>query len=97
MTPDGLLDLFVLSPVGMVTLDDEGRVGVANPSAKRLLHPFLRSGDLSPFFDVLSPWVGDLGSRARAFEEPRGVVGVASRSPCCCRWSSAVRISSSPW
>ncbi len=74
MNPDGLLDLFVLSPVGMVALDDEGRVEVANPSAKRLLHPFLRSGDLSPFFDVLSPWVGDLGSRARSFEEPRGVV-----------------------
>lgn len=74
MTPDGLLDLFVLSPVGMVALDDEGRVEVANPSAKRLLHPFLRSGDLSPFFDVLAPWVGDLGSRARAFEETRGVV-----------------------
>jgi len=74
MTTDGLLDLFVLSPVGMVALDDEGRVEVANPSAKRLLHPFLRSGDLSPFFDVLSPWVGDLGSRARSFEESRGVV-----------------------
>ncbi len=74
MTPDGLLDLFVLSPVGMVAMNDEGEVEVANPSAKRLLHPFLRSGDLSPFFDVLAPWVGDLGSRARAFEEPRGVV-----------------------
>ncbi len=74
MTPDGLLDLFVLSPVGIVAMNDEGEVEVANPSAKRLLHPFLRSGDLSPFFDVLAPWVGDLGSRARAFEEPRGVV-----------------------
>lgn len=74
MTPDGLLDLFVLSPVGMVAMDDEGKVEVANPSARRLLHPMLRSGDLSPFFDVLAPWVGDLGSRARAFEAPNGVV-----------------------
>ncbi len=74
MTSDGLLDLFVISPVGMVAIDDDGQVEVANPSAKRLLHPFLRSGDLSPFFDVLAPWVGDLGSRARAFEESRGVV-----------------------
>lgn len=74
MTPEALLDIFMLSPVGMVTLDDDGQVGVANPSAKRLLHPYLRSGDLSPFFDVLAPWVGDLGSRARSFSEARGVV-----------------------
>lgn len=74
MTSEALLDLFMLSPVGMVMLDDEGQVGVANPSAKRLLHPYLRSGDLSPFFDVLAPWVGDLGSRARSFADTRGVV-----------------------
>ena len=74
MTPDTLLDVFVLSPVGMVSLDDEGQVEVANPAAKRLLHPFVRGGELSPMFDVLAPWVGDLGSRARAFAEARGVV-----------------------
>ena len=74
MKPEELVDLFVLSPVGMVTLDDEGVVAVANPSARRLLHPFLPAGDLSPFFDVLAPWLGDLGYRARSFREPRGVV-----------------------
>ncbi len=74
MTPDALLDLFVLSPVGMVALDDEGRVEVANAAAKRLLHPFLRAGSLDPFFDVLAPWVGDLGSMARSFADVRGVV-----------------------
>lgn len=74
MTPEELLDLFVFSPVGLVTLDGAGTVGVANPAAKRLLHPFLRDGELSPMFDVLSPWVGDLGSRARDFPEPHGVV-----------------------
>jgi diguanylate cyclase (GGDEF)-like protein/PAS domain S-box-containing protein len=74
MKPDALLDLFVLSPVGMVALDEDGWVEVANPAAKRLLHPFSRSGELAPFFDVLSPWVGDLGARARGFDEPRGVV-----------------------
>ncbi len=74
MKAEELLDLFMLSPVGMVSLDDEGTVEVANPSAKRLLHPFLRNGDLSPFFDVLAPWVGDLGSRARSFGDVRGVV-----------------------
>jgi diguanylate cyclase (GGDEF)-like protein/PAS domain S-box-containing protein len=74
MTPEALLDLFVLAPVGIVAMDDEGQVEVANPSAKRLLHPYLRGGELSPFFDVLAPWVGDLGSRARAFDEARGTV-----------------------
>ncbi len=74
MTPEALLDLFVLSPVGMVALDDAGQVEVANPAAKRLLHPFVRGGELSPFFDVLAPWVGDLGARARAFHAPQGVV-----------------------
>ncbi len=74
MTPETLLDLFVLSPVGMVAIDDDGQVEVANSSAKRLLHPFSRNGELSPFFDVLAPWVGDLGPRARSFEETRGVV-----------------------
>ncbi len=74
MTHDALLDLFVLSPVGMVAMDDDGQVELANSSAKRLLHPFLRSGDLSPFFDVLAPWVGDLGASARAFDDAMGVV-----------------------
>lgn len=74
MTPDTLLDVFVLAPVGMVALDDEGQVEVANPAAKRLLHPFVRGGELSPMFDVLAPWVGDLGARARSFAEERGVV-----------------------
>lgn len=74
MTPEALLDLFVLSPIGMVAMDDAGQVEVANPAAKRLLHPFSRSGEITPFFDVLAPWVGDLGSRARALDEPRGVV-----------------------
>lgn len=74
MTPEALLDLFVLSPIGMVTMDDAGQVEVANPAAKRLLHPFSRRGEIAPFFDVLSPWVGDLGSRARGFDAPSGVI-----------------------
>jgi diguanylate cyclase (GGDEF)-like protein/PAS domain S-box-containing protein len=79
VTPEALLDLFVLSPIGMVAMDDEGQVEVANPAAKRLLHPFSRSGEIAPFFDVLSPWVGDLGSRARALEDARGVVAEGVR------------------
>jgi diguanylate cyclase (GGDEF)-like protein/PAS domain S-box-containing protein len=74
VTPDALLDLFVLSPVGMVALDDEGQVEVANPAADRLLQPFLQGRALSPFFDAIAPWAGDLGARARAFPEPQGVV-----------------------
>lgn len=79
MTPEALLELFVLSPVGMVAMDDEGQVEVANPAAKRLLHPFSRSGEITPFFDVLSPWVGDLGSRARGLDAPSGVVTEGAR------------------
>ena len=44
MTPEALLDLFVLSPVGLVEVDDDGRVEVANLAARNLLTPFTRSG-----------------------------------------------------
>ena len=53
MTPEALLDLFLLSPVGLVEMDEAGRVEVANLAARRLLTPFTRTGSLDDLFDAL--------------------------------------------
>jgi len=46
VTPEALLDLFLLSPVGLVDVDEHGRVEVANLAARRLLTPFTSTGSL---------------------------------------------------
>lgn len=74
MTPEALLELFLLSPVGLVEVDESGRVDVANLAARRLLAPFTRTGALENLFDSLSPYVPDLPARVRRFEGPRGLV-----------------------
>ena len=74
MTPESLLDLFVLSPVGLVEVDADGTVEVANLAARRLLTPFTKAGTLDHLFDALLAVAPDLGARARGFDAPRGVV-----------------------
>jgi diguanylate cyclase (GGDEF)-like protein/PAS domain S-box-containing protein len=74
VTPEALLELFLLSPVGLVEVDESGRVDVANLAARRLLAPFTRTGALENLFDSLSPYVPDLPARVRRFEGPRGLV-----------------------
>jgi diguanylate cyclase (GGDEF)-like protein/PAS domain S-box-containing protein len=74
MTPEALLDLFLLAPVGLVEVDEEGRVEVANLAARRLLTPFTSTGTLDDFFGALAAVAPDLASRARAFDGPRGVI-----------------------
>lgn len=74
MTPESLLDLFVLSPVGLVEVDAEGVVEVANLAARRLLTPFTSAGTLDHLFTALEPVAPDLGARARGYDAPRGVV-----------------------
>ncbi|HYW31716.1 MAG TPA: diguanylate cyclase [Gemmatimonas sp.] len=73
MTPESLLDLFVLAPVGLVETDGEGRVEVANLAARRLLTPFAQ-GPLEKLFDALGAVAPELRARARGFDAPRGVV-----------------------
>lgn len=74
MTPESLLDLFVLSPIGMVEVDAAGQVEVANLAARRLLTPFTKAGTLDDVFDALGDVAPELGARARAFDGSRGVV-----------------------
>ncbi|MCA0377729.1 MAG: sensor domain-containing diguanylate cyclase [Gemmatimonadetes bacterium] len=74
MMPEALLDLFVLAPVGLVEVDDAGRVSVANLAARRLLTPFTRTGTLDDLFATLADVAPDLAARVRAFDSPRGVV-----------------------
>ncbi len=74
MTPEALLDLFVLAPVGMVEVDENGRVEVANLAARTLLSPFTRTGSLDDLFAALGSVAPDLAARVRAFAPPRGVI-----------------------
>ncbi len=74
MTPEALLDLFVLSPVGLVEVDEDGRVEVANLAARNLLTPFTRAGSLDDLFEALSSVAPDLSARVRGFDGPRGVI-----------------------
>ncbi|MFN9202461.1 MAG: diguanylate cyclase [Gemmatimonas sp.] len=74
MTPEALLDLFLLSPGGLVEIDEVGRVEVANLAARRLLTPFTRTGSLDELFDALGAVAPDLSARVRGFGGPRGVV-----------------------
>ena len=69
-----LLDVFVLAPVGLVEVDDEGRVEVANGAARRLLAPFSALGAQDDLFGALGRVAPDLASRVRAYDGPRGVI-----------------------
>lgn len=74
MTPEALLDLFLLTPVGLVEVDEDGTVEVANLAARRLLAPFTRTGTLDDLFAGLSGVAPDLAARVRSHDGPRGVV-----------------------
>ncbi len=74
MTPEALLDLFVLAPVGLVEVDEEGRVEVANLAARHLLTPFTRTGGLDDLFSSLGSVAPDLAARVRNYDSPRGVI-----------------------
>ena len=74
MTPEALLDLFVLSPVGFVEVDEDGRVEVANIAARNLLTPFTRTGTLDDLFSALGSVAPDLAARVRNYPAPRGVI-----------------------
>lgn len=74
MTPEALLDLFLLSPVGLVEVDESGRVEVANLAARRLLTPFTSTGSLEDLFNTLSAVAPDLPARVRGFDGPRGII-----------------------
>jgi len=74
VTPEALLDLFLLSPVGLVEVDENGRVEVANLAARRLLTPFTSTGSLEDLFNTLADVAPDLAARVRGFDGPRGII-----------------------
>jgi diguanylate cyclase (GGDEF)-like protein/PAS domain S-box-containing protein len=74
VTPEALLDLFVLAPVGLVEVDEEGRVEVANLAARRLLTPFTLAGSLDDLFVALGAVAPELAARVRGFDATRGVI-----------------------
>jgi diguanylate cyclase (GGDEF)-like protein/PAS domain S-box-containing protein len=74
VTPEALLDLFLLSPVGLVEVDENGRVEVANLAARRLLTPFTSTGSLEDLFNTLAEVAPDLAARVRGFDGPRGII-----------------------
>lgn len=74
MTPEALLDLFLLSPVGLVEVDESGRVEVANLAARHLLTPFTNTGSLEDLFNTLADVAPDLSARVRGYDGPRGII-----------------------
>ncbi len=74
MTPEALLDLFLLSPVGLVEVDESGRVEVANLAARHLLTPFTNTGSLEDLFNTLADVAPDLPARVRGYDGPRGII-----------------------
>jgi diguanylate cyclase (GGDEF)-like protein/PAS domain S-box-containing protein len=74
VTPEALLDLFLLSPVGLVEVDESGRVEVANLAARHLLTPFTKTGSLEDLFNTLVDVAPDLAARVRGFDGPRGII-----------------------
>lgn len=74
MTPEALLDLFVLSPIGLVEVDEEGRVEVANLAARNLLTPFTHAGTLDDLFAALGSVAPNLAALVRGYSSPRGVI-----------------------
>lgn len=74
MTPEALLDLFLLSPVGLVEVDESGRVEVANLAARHLLTPFTNTGSLEDLFNTLADVAPDLAARVRGYDGPRGII-----------------------
>ena len=74
MTPEALLDLFLLSPVGLVEVDETGRVEVANLAARHLLTPFTKTGSLEDLFNTLADVAPDLAARVRGYDGPRGII-----------------------
>ena len=74
MTPDALLELYILSPVGIVELDADGAVLGANASARRLLAPVTRDGTLDTLMVDLGVSVPVLSQSLRSSTPPRGVL-----------------------
>ena len=74
MTPESLFELFLLSPIGFVEVDEDGKVEVANPAARQLLAGFTRDWSIGNLFEALGAAAPDLATRARTFDSPRGVV-----------------------
>jgi diguanylate cyclase (GGDEF)-like protein/PAS domain S-box-containing protein len=74
VTPEALLDLFLLSPVGLVEVDESGRVEVANLAARHLLTPFTKTGSLEDLFNTLADVAPDLAARVRGYDGPRGII-----------------------
>lgn len=69
-----LLDVFVLAPVGLVEIDEDGRVVVANAAARKLFAPFTAGDTLADLFAALASVAPDLASRVRSYDGPRGVI-----------------------
>jgi diguanylate cyclase (GGDEF)-like protein/PAS domain S-box-containing protein len=74
VTPEALLDLFVLSPVGLAEVDVDGRVEVSNLAARSLLAPLVSVGAIDNLWVALAEVAPEVPARARAFDASRGVV-----------------------
>lgn len=75
MTPEALSDLFLLSPVGLIELDVEGRITGASLAARRLLASVAPSADtVDDLFALLQVMAPGVLAHVRSAGADRGVV-----------------------
>jgi signal transduction histidine kinase len=78
MTHDRLLQFLYQTPIGIIELDGEGRIGMMNAYATRYLVPVAPRGDVHNLFDALAPYLPGVASAVAEFEPQAGTV-VANR------------------
>lgn len=74
MTPEALLDLFLLSPAGLIELSEDGGIETANLAARRLLAPFTPPGSPENLFQILTQHTPDLLAGVHGSSKSRGVI-----------------------
>ena len=69
---EALLEFMYLCPFGLLQLDADGAVELANPVAAQLLMPIARTPAIANLFGVLEGAAPDLRSLVDSFREPQG-------------------------
>ena len=69
---EAMLSFFYMCPVGILQLDELGRVQMLNPMASQLLMPWADDLHMINLFDVLEDYAPDLRGLVSGYIQPRG-------------------------
>lgn len=79
LTDEDLLQFLYLMPVGVIQCDEDGRVGLVNAAAARLLAPALGDADLHDLYPVLADLCPDLYASLVDGGHELGPIGMTRR------------------